>query len=383
MIYLDSAATTRPSDAVAGIFDASSTKYYANPDSSHAAGMQAGKQIENARAAVAGVLKAQPEEIIFTSSGTEANNLAIFGTCDALKKYGNKIIISDSEHPSVYMPAKELEKRGFEIIYLSSKGGIINLDEFRQALDERVILVSVMLVNNETGAIYNLNKINETVQTSYKNAAHTPHIHTDAVQAFGKININLNKLKVNMLTASAHKIHGIKGAGCLYLRKNTRINAQIFGGGQERGLRSSTLNTPSILAFGKAAEQINIQADYEIIENLYDYAVLKIKEKCPDVKFNQNGEFSKYILSLRLPNVRSEIMLNYLSSRDIYISSGAACSSKNTSTQESVRVLLNYGLDKFSADFTVRVSFSKYNKIEEIDEFISVLAEGISKFSVY
>jgi len=346
--------------------------------------MEASRQIEKARAIVAGVLKTKPEEIIFTSSGTEANNLAFFGVCDALKRRGNKIIVSDSEHPSVYMPVKELEKRGFEIIYLSTKGGVINLEELREALDERVILISVMLINNETGVIYDIQKIAETVESVYKNAEHKPYIHTDGVQAFGKININLNKLKVDMFSASAHKIHGIKGAGFLYLRKGTKLTPQIFGGDQERGLRSSTLNTPGIIAFGKAAEEINIQENQQIIDNLYNYAVQKIREKCPGVKFNQEGaSISKYILSLRLPNVRSEIMLNYLSSRGIYISSGAACSSKKTGLQESTRVLLNYGLDKFSADFTVRVSFSKYNVFEEIDEFVNALADGIEKFAVY
>ena len=383
MIYLDSAATTRPSDGVAAFLAETLAKYYANPDSGHAAGLLAGKQIENARAALAGVIKAQPDEIIFTSSGTEANNLALFGACAALGRRGGKIIVSDSEHPSVYIPARELAGRGFEIIYLSGKGGAVNLDELSEALDGRVILVSVMLANNETGAVYDVKKICETVHGAYKNAGFRPYVHTDAVQAFGKLDINMNRLKADMLTASAHKIHGIKGAGLLYLRRGTRIGAQVLGGGQERGLRSSTLNTPGILAFGKAAEELNIAADYQAISSLYDYAAMKISGKCPGIRLNQEqgGNFSKYILSLRLPNVRSEVMLNYLSSRDIYISSGAACSSKNS--RESARVLLNYGLDKFSADFTVRVSFCKYNARADIDVLADALADGIARYAVH
>ena len=380
MIYLDSAATTRPSDGVSAFLAEALAKYYANPDSGHAAGLLAGKQIENARAALAGVIKAQPDEIIFTSSGTEANNLALFG---ALGRRGGKIIVSDAEHPSVYMPAKELAGRGFEIIYLSGKGGAIDLDELREALDGRVILVSVMLANNETGAVYDVKKICETVHGTYKNADFRPYVHTDAVQGFGKLEINMNRLKADMLTASAHKIHGIKGAGLLYLRRGTRISAQMLGGGQERGLRSSTLNTPGILAFGKAAEELSIAADYQAVSGLYDYAAAKISRECPGIRFNQeqSGNFSKYILSLRLPNVRSEVMLNYLSSRDIYISSGAACSSKNS--RESARVLLNYGLDKFSADFTVRVSFCKYNTRADIDALAGALADGIARYAVH
>lgn len=390
MIYLDSAASTRPSDTVAEFLSEAAVKYYANPDSTHAAGMSADKQVEKARETIAGVLNAQPKEIVFTSSGTEANNLAIFGACDALKRRGNKIIISDSEHASVHMPVKELEKRGFDIVYLSTKGGVINLDELKNALDERVIFVSVMAVNNETGAIYDIKKIAETVANVYKNAEFKPYIHCDGVQAFGKLEINLNKIKVDMFSASAHKIHGLKGAGFLYLRTGVRIIPQIFGGMQERGLRSSTLNTPGILAFGKAVEEINIKENQAIIDNLYDYAAVKIKEKCPAVQFNQiyqgnqeNAHFSKYILSLRLPNVRSEVMLNYLSARDIYISSGAACSAKKTGSQDSKRVLLNYGLDNLSVDFSIRVSFCKYNIVSEIDEFVNALADGIAKLAAY
>ena len=383
MIYLDSAASTRPSDGAARLFGDSLIKYYANPDSTHAAGMETYKQTELARAAVAGVLRVCPEEIVFTSSGTEANNLAVFGACRK-NKTRNKIIISDLEHPSVYMPVRELEKQGFEIVYLPAKNGVTDVDFLKKNLDDRVALVSVMLVNNETGVIFDLKSIAGIIGETYKNKEYRPYLHCDGVQAFGKLNINLNILKLDMFSASAHKIHGVKGAGFLYLRKGVKITPQIFGGGQEKGLRSSTLNTPAIIAFGKAAEELDIQKNAGIIDKLYDYTVEKIKEKCPDVVFNQkNADISKYILSLRLPNVKSEIMLNYLSSLNIYISSGSACSAKNSSALESMRVLLNYGLDKNSADFTVRVSFSKYNTREEIDVFTDALAEGIKKYAVY
>jgi len=392
MIYLDSAASTRPSDGVAAFLGETLTthSYYANPDSSHAAGMSADKLIEKARAAIAAALGAQPSEIIFTSSGTESNNLALFGTCELHKRRGSKIITSNAEHPAVYMPVKELARRGFDVVYLPTRGGVINLDDLRAALDESVILVSVMAVNNETGAVYDIKKIAETIETVYKNADFKPYFHCDGVQAFGKIDINLNRIKADMFSASAHKIHGIKGAGFLYLRKGVRIMPQIFGGLQERGLRSSTLNTPAIAAFGIAAEEINIKGDHAIVSALYDYAAEKLKGQCPSVTINAinsgdaDANILKYIISLRLPNVRSEVMLNYLSSRGIYISAGAACSSKNTDgPRHSQRVLTNHGLDSLSADFTVRVSFSKYNTTAEIDAFVSALADGIAKLAVY
>ncbi|MCL2814157.1 MAG: cysteine desulfurase [Oscillospiraceae bacterium] len=378
-IYFDSAATTKPSDEVIKFLPESFCNLYANPDSMHALGLEAEKQAERSRTVIASSLKAKNEEIIFTSSGTEANNLALFGAANSQKRKGNKIILTDAEHPSVYSPALELEKRGFEIIFLSSKNGEIDMDELKNRLDAQVILISAMLVNNETGSVFDIAAVVKTVE----NSGFTPYIHCDAVQAFGKIPIDLAKLKVDMMSFSAHKIHGIKGCGALFLRKGRRIIPQIFGGGQENGLRSSTLNTPGIFAFGKAAEETfkNFDKNNGYIDALYDYTAAKIREKCPKVIFNQHQNptnISKYIMSLQLPDIKSEVMLNYLSMRKIYISSGSACSEKRRA-KDSRRVLINYGLDKNSADCSVRVSFSRYNTLEEADEFADALAEGITK----
>lgn len=388
-IYLDSAATTRPSDEVAAFVSDMMLNSYANPDAMHTLGLDAERRVLYARNIIASSISAKSNEIVFTSSGTEANNLAVFGAAEALKRKGNKIITTDSEHPSVYMPMLEIEKKGCEVIYLSTKNGKIDINEFKRSLDEKVILISVMLVNNETGCIYDIPEIIRIVESA--GFPNKPYIHCDAVQAFGKIPIDLNKLKIDMMSISAHKIHGLKGTGALFLRKGVRIIPQIFGGGQENNLRSSTINTPGIFAFGKAVEESvrDFTKNKEYIESLYDYAVSKIKEECPNITFNQvnqentAGDFSKYILSLRLPNVRSEIMLNYLSSRHIYVSSGSACSEKLGNSHEAKRVLLNYGLDKHSADFTIRVSFSKYNNFAEIDEFAEILSYGIIKLAAY
>ena len=383
-IYLDSAATTKPSDEVLKFMAEASADSYANPDSMHALGLDAEKRVDHARNIVASSMNANVGEIIFTSSGTEANNLAIFGAVQALKRKGNKIIATNAEHPSVYMSMLELEKQGFEIIYLSTKDGKINIGELKNHLDDKVILISAMLVNNETGSIFDVGEIVKTVEDS--GLRDKIYIHCDAVQAYGKMLVDLNKLKIDMMSVSAHKIHGLKGSGALFLRKGKRIIPQIFGGGQENGLRSSTLNTPGIFAFGKAAEGAikNLRKNIEYIESLYDFAVAKIKEKCPEIIFNQQAniaDFSKYILSLKLPNIKSEVMLNYLSVRGIYISSVSACSEKRRKSHESSRVLLNYGLDKNAADFTVRVSFSKYNNFDEIEAFVSALSDGIAFLS--
>jgi len=385
-IYLDSAATTKPSNEVVKFLSETMLELYANPDSIHTFGLDAEKRVEQSRNTVASSINAKSDEIIFTSSGTEANNLAIFGSVEALKRKGNKIITTNAEHPSVYMPMLELEKKGFEVIYLSTKDGKLNINEFKNHFDEKVILISVMLVNNETGNIFDIPEIIKIVE----NSCLSPYIHCDAVQAFCKRQIDLNKLKIDMMSISAHKIHGLKGCGALFLRKGKRIIPQIFGGGQENNLRSSTLNTPGIFAFGKAVEEAvkDFSKNNKYIDDLYDYTVLKIKEKCPNIIFNQQididtNHISKYILSLKLPNVKSEVMLNYLSGQGIYISSGSACSEKHKNSKESKRVLLNYGLDKNSADFTVRVSFSKYNTFDEIDDFVNYLSVGIEKFAVY
>ena len=375
-IYLDSAATTRPSDGVLEFTAAAARDCYANPDSMHALGLEAERRVERAREIIAASLGAARGEIIFTSSGTEANNLAVFGAAEALKRRGSKIITTDSEHASVYMPMRELEKRGFEIIYLSAKGGCIDMGELKAKLDDKVVLISVMLVNNETGSIFDAGALAGAVENAGLRSS--LYIHCDAVQAYGKMPVDVNKLKIDMMSVSAHKIHGPKGAGALFLRKGVRIAPLLFGGGQENGLRASTLNTAGILAFGKAAEEIN-KNDGHITE-LYDYAVAKIKEKCPEVIFNQQANFIKYIMSLRLPGIKSEVIVNYLSGQGIYVSSGAACSGKRKKTREANRVLLGFGLSEAEAESTIRASFSKYNTFEEIEIFAEKLAAGIKKY---
>jgi len=375
-IYLDSAATTRLSDGVLEFTAAAARECYANPDSGHALGLGAERRVERAREIIAASIGAKRGEVIFTSSGTEANNLAVFGAAEALKRRGSKIITTDAEHLSVYMPMQELAKRGFEIIYLSAKGGRLDIGELKAELDEKVVLISVMLVNNEIGNIFDVGALAGAVENSGLRSS--LYIHCDAVQAYGKIPVDVNKLKIDMMSVSAHKIHGPKGVGALFLRKGVRITPLLFGGGQENGLRASTLNAPGISAFGKAAEEIDTN-DRHITE-LCDYAAAKIQEKCPEVIFNQEANFIKYILSLRLPGIKSEVIVNYLSGQGIYVSSGAACSSKRKKTREANRVLRSFGLSEQEAESTLRVSFSKYNTFEEIDVFVTNLAIGIKKY---
>ena len=384
-IYFDSAATTMPSNKIVDLFSEVAANEYANPASMHTFGLAVEKKIETARNIIASTLSANSGEIIFTGSGTEANNLAIFGSVEILKKKGNKIITTDSEHDSVYYPMKKLEQAGFEVVYLTTRNGEVDIDMLKKNLDERVILVSVMQINNETGAVYDVSGIVSAIQAS----GYKPYIHCDAVQAYGKRRIDLSSLKVDLLTVSAHKIHGLKGVGALYVKNGRRIAPQILGGGQEKGLRSSTLNSAGIITFGEAADEAHksLEENQRYIEKLYDYTVEKMREINNNadwelIKFNQVGDILKYILSINIPNVRSEIMVNYLSERGICVSSGSACSEKKGRNAESKRVLLNYGLDKYEADFSIRISFSKYNTVEEVEKFISALAEGIQRFRV-
>ncbi|GHV12505.1 cysteine desulfurase [Clostridia bacterium] len=386
MIYLDNAATTAPSpDILRKTFDFAG-EVYGNPNSLHAAGIAVGKAVESARTEVMNsVANGVPGYFVFTSSGTEANNLALFGAAEARGRRGGRIIITDSEHDSVYRSIKKLEEKGFDAVYLSTKGGAIDTNELKNALDDRTIIVSVMSVNNETGAIYDTASVSKILAETYSDAKTRPLFHTDAVQAFGKIPL----APADLVSISAHKIHGLKGTGGLFIREGTRILPILFGGHDEKGLRASTPNTPGIYAIGLAAKAAadNLAADNAKVSELWDYTKVRISELCPKAQFTSDcftnpKAVSKYILSLRLPGTRSEVVLNHLSANGICISSGSACSAKSTSANESKRVLYAFGLTKEEADSTLRISFCANNTKEEADELAQTLSEAHTRFSV-
>lgn len=372
MIYFDNAATTRVSDTAAQAAISAMTELYANPSSAHAFGFEAEKALRAARAAVLAALGFTPSEgsLVFTGSGSEADNLALRGAAHALARRGRHIVLSDSEHPAVENTAKDLEKEGFTLSRLSTKGGKLDLDEARAVLTPDTILVSCMAVNNETGAIYDIASLASLAKALCPNAL----FHTDAVQAFTKIPACVWK-KADLVSVSAHKIHAPKGVGALFVRKGVRLVPCITGGGQENGLRSGTEAMPGICAMAAAAKQAT--ADFAALDAQVKSinAYLRTRLSTLDgVCINTEPDgFLPHILSIAVPGLRSEILLRFLSERGIYVSAGSACSAKHADN----RVLSAFGLPDKIADSTLRLSFSADNTTAECDAFVKALSDAM------
>ena len=372
MIYFDNAATTRVSDTAAQAALTAMTELYANPSSAHAFGFEAEKALRAARAAVLAALGFTPSEgsLVFTGSGSEADNLALRGAAHALARRGKHIVLSDSEHPAVENTAKDLEKEGFTLSRLSTKGGKLDLDEARAVLTPDTILVSCMAVNNETGAIYDIASLASLAKALCPNAL----FHTDAVQAFTKIPAGVWK-KADLVSVSAHKIHASKGVGALFVRKGVRLVPCITGGGQENGLRSGTEAMPGICAMAAAAKQAT--ADFAALDAQVKSinAYLRTRLSTLDgVCINTEPDgFLPHILSIAVPGLRSEILLRFLSERGIYVSAGSACSAKHADN----RVLSAFGLPDKIADSTLRLSFSADNTTAECDAFVKALSDAM------
>lgn len=372
MIYFDNAATTRVSDTAAQAAISAMTELYANPSSAHAFGFEAEKALRAARAAVLAALGFTPSEgsLVFTGSGSEADNLALRGAAHALARRGKHIVLSDSEHPAVENTAKDLEKEGFTLSRLSTKGGKLDLDEARAVLTPDTILVSCMAVNNETGAIYDIASLASLAKVLCPNAL----FHTDAVQAFTKIPAGVWK-KADLVSVSAHKIHAPKGVGALFVRKGVRLVPCITGGGQENGLRSGTEAMPGICAMAAAAKQAT--ADFAALDAQVKSinAYLRTRLSTLDgicINTEPDG-FLPHILSIAVPGLRSEILLRFLSERGIYVSAGSACSAKHADN----RVLSAFGLPDKIADSTLRLSFSADNTTAECDAFVKALSDAM------
>lgn len=372
MIYFDNAATTRVSDTAAQAALTAMTELYANPSSAHAFGFEAEKTLRAARAAVLAALGFTPSEgsLVFTGSGSEADNLALRGAAHALARRGRHIVLSDSEHPAVENTAKDLEKEGFTVSRISTESGKLDLDEARAVLTPDTILVSCMAVNNETGAIYDIASLASLAKALCPNAL----FHTDAVQAFTKIPAGVWK-KADLVSVSAHKIHAPKGVGALFVRKGVRLVPCITGGGQENGLRSGTEAMPGICAMAAAAKQAT--ADFAALDAQVKSinAYLRTRLSTLDgVCINTEPDgFLPHILSIAVPGLRSEILLRFLSERGIYVSAGSACSAKHADN----RVLSAFGLPDKIADSTLRLSFSADNTTAECDAFVKALSDAM------
>lgn len=378
MIYLDNSATTEISkSAKQKMLEA--MEIYGNPSSTHKAGIDARRIINEARervGAALGVARPNPENLIFTGSGSEANNTAILGCVYSKeKRRGNKIITTDSEHPSVENVMRKLEKEGFEVVRIPTRGGRVDEERFLSTLDDKTLLISMMLVNNETGAVYDLKKLFAAAKRKCPDAV----THCDAVQGFMKIPFTPKTISADLVSISAHKIHGPKGVGALYISpeiiKQKKIIPYIIGGGQENGYRSGTENIVGIAGFGAAADEakkgISVSAaKTTALRDLCDRAITfaGATSNLPE------GARAPHILSIRLPDIKSETMLNFLSGKGICISAGSACSAHS---RKMSGTLLAFGLTERQADCTLRISFSEYNTEDEITAIGEALKEGI------
>lgn len=374
-IYLDNGATTKPSEEVIDTMVKAMREYYGNPSSLHRKGVEIEKLIKKARKQVAKASGADEGEIYFTSGGTESNNLAILGALQGNKRKGKHIITTKIEHPSVLNVFKELEEDGYDISYLNvDKNGLIDIDEFNKELREDTILISIMYVNNEVGTIQPIEKIVKSI----KNRNNKPIIHVDAIQAFGKIRINLKKLKIDLMSISGHKICGPKGIGALYIRKGTKIKSIVFGGNQELGLRSGTENVPGILGLGVAAEiaKNNIDSNIEKMRSLKNILVDGVQSSLEKIKINGavDENSAPHILNISFEGIRGEVLLHTLEQRNIYVSTGSACSSKKKAYSH---VLKEMGLTNDEMEGAIRFSFSPQNTEKQIAYTIENLKKSV------
>lgn len=369
IIYFDNSSTTKPCQTAIEYMNIALKENWGNPSSLHTMGINAEQELSLAREAVADVISASPDEIYFTSGGTEANNLAIFGAVSALKKRGRRIVTTNIEHPSVLEPIKKLQNDGFEVIHLAPNAqGNIDDRDIKNAINKDTILVSIMLVNNETGAIQPVKAAADAIKATGAPAL----LHCDAVQAFGKMPINVDTLGVDLLSASSHKIHGPKGVGFLYKKRQKNIHPIFFGGGQQKSLRPGTENLPLICGFRGAIEELgSINANLNKTFELFVYAKQKICEAFPEANINSFDSGLPYILNFSLNTHRSETILHYLDSFGIFISSGSACAKGQKS-----HVMMAMGFDSKRIDSALRLSFNRFNTKDEIDEFCKALTNA-------
>ncbi len=367
--YLDNSATTRVSEAAANKAMELMVKNFGNPSSLHSFGFEAEKELTTARVTIAEVIGAKENEIFFTSGGTEANNLALMGSAEAMKRRGNKIVTTAIEHHSIIDTAKHLESLGYEVefVYPKDKNGF-DIKDFESAIDEKTILVSVMLTNNETGLMLPVSKIPGIIKRKGSPAL----FHIDAVQGLGKENINVASLKCDLMSISAHKIHGAKGVGALYIRKGVRILPRTFGGKQQNSIRPGTEALPLIGAFSVAASEIKVFENREKIRDLNTYLRQKLTE-FDDIIINSPDDASPYILNFSASGIRSETMLHHLSTFGVYVSSGSACSKGGKS-----HVLSALKIDDDIADSAIRVSFSKESTTADVDALSEALEAGLN-----
>ena len=371
-IYLDNSATTKPYKEVIEEIARAMEEYYGNPSSLHKIGLASEKKLTEAREFLAKTINTSKEEIYFTSGGSESNNLIIKG----LVKPGHHVITTVFEHHSVLMTYNELEREGVKVTYLNvDKNGQISLEELKNAICKDTVLVSIMHVNNEMGAIQDLEAIGRIIKENSSRAK----FHVDAVQSYGKLDIDVKKMNIDLLTASSHKIHGPKGIGFSYIKKGIILRSLIIGGSQEGGFRGGTQNVPAIIGLKKAAEITfnNKEENNNHVEKLKKYMVDRLGE-IDNIRINSpiGEEFSPYILNVSFNGIRAEVLLHLLEDNNIYVATGSACTSRTSAVKGSY-VIKSLGLRKEEIESAIRFSFSKFNTKEEIDRVIEVLKSSL------
>lgn len=370
-VYLDNSATTKPCSLSVEYALKALNDVWGNPSSLHLLGVEAEALLSESRKSVADLLRCREDEITFTGSGTEANNTAIFGAVYARAKRGKRIVTTEIEHSSVLEAMKKLQSEGFEVVYLKpDQNGKICEEAIKSAINSNTIFVSIMLVNNELGTIEPVKAAADAIKQSGAPAL----LHCDAVQAFGKMTVHPQKLGVDLLTASAHKIHGPKGVGILYIKKGVHIKPLILGGGQESGMRSGTESVPLIYGMCGAIKSLpSLDRQLSIQQELWNYA----KEKLISTgiaEINSPDGCLPYLLNISVMGYRSETLLHFLENDGIYVSSGSACS-KGVGSY----VLISCGLSRSRVDSALRISFNRYNTKEDIDRLCESLLKATAK----
>lgn len=366
--YLDNSATTKVCEKAKNNMIDALESCWGNPSSLHEKGIEADALLLRARETVAKALSCERDEIFFTSGGTEGNNLAIFGAAYGNRRKGNRVITSAVEHPSVQKAFDRLEKEGFEVIRIGTDSyGELDFDALAEAVNEKTSLVSIMAVNNEVGTIQPVDKIASVIRRKNSPAL----FHIDAVQAFGKIPLNVKKLGADLMTVSSHKIHGPKGVGALFVKKGTKLTPVAVGGGQEKDIRPGTEPMPAIAGFMGAVEELTVKSSLEKITALRDSFIGEILKR-DGITINSPEDALPYIVNISLPGYRSETLLNFLSDSGFYVSSGSACAKGHKS-----HVLTAMKLPDRLIDSSLRISLSRFTTEKELDSFIGALDKAM------
>lgn len=371
-IYLDSASTTNLGAEVLNAMMPVFTNNFGNPSSTHRFGRESASLVDNARNIIAESINAKANEIYFTGSGSEANSWALIGLANANRNKGNHIIVSAIEHPSVLEACKYLESEGFSVTYLSvDSHGFINFAELLRSIRSNTILISIIAANNEIGTIQNIKAISQT--------AHEKGVifHTDAIQLYGHMDLDVEDLGIDAMSLSAHKIHGPKGVGALYISNNIKIDPIIFGGNQERGVRGGTTNTAGIVGFGKAVEVAmrDMKVNNRKVRTLSEYFITKLTQHIENVKINaKTHQKLPHIISVSFVGVDGESLLTKLDINGVAVSTGNACSNDHLTVSHVIQAI---GLKTDDAKCTIRFSIGKNNSFDELDKAIAIIAKSV------